>query len=380
MLPLAPMRATQGPQTGRRPTGARDSSIDSGPSHADGKADVSITPDGAFAIFRREGSAVVTVIDLADGSRWSWTLSSAVTDLDLADTGNRAVAVLRNEGRIAVLPVPGRGASPFDDLLVSGETVGSVAMAPHGEVALLYTNAVAVNRITVLNLSTPRLPRRRAARAGAFGIPSPTQSTPSSFTTLSGAGVHETGAFSDALAAVKRPSSGHRRAVLSVAIFPDGDRAIIQSVRDDAKRLPCTWRDCLRCRRSHVLASPPAAAGFADRQGSLRRPGASGGRVSFIEAATSKGVPSRFELGAGVVDGRRRTEVKMIPRHPPEPGRVGSLLRDRPSGQRLPTRRAGGGAALLAAACGGRPSEWDSTAMVLYWERCATPPFSSIRL
>ena len=135
-----------------------------------GKADVSITPDGAFAIFRREGSAVITVIDLGDGSRWSWTLAGAVTDLDLADTGNRAVAVVRNESRIAVLPVPGRGASPFDDISVTGETVGSVVIAPRGELALLYTNAVAINRITVLELTTPPVSRPIGLHAPVLSV------------------------------------------------------------------------------------------------------------------------------------------------------------------------------------------------------------------
>src|SRR5262249_54796337 len=96
--------------------GALDADATPPPAAPIGPADVSITPSGSFAVVRREGSAVVTVINLADGSRWSWTLSGSVTDLDLADTGDRAVAVVRSSSRVAVLPVPGAASAPFDDV------------------------------------------------------------------------------------------------------------------------------------------------------------------------------------------------------------------------------------------------------------------------
>lgn len=274
-----------------------------------GKADVSITPDGAFAIFRREGSPVVTVIDLADGSRWSWTLSGAVTDLDLADTGNRAVAVVRNEGRIAVLPVPGRGASAFDDILVSGETVGSVAMAPHGEAALLYTNAVAINRITVLELGTPPVYRPVALHAPVLSVfPSPTaQHAVVVHNSFKGQAFTSPGAFS------VMPLSGSQTPViqptdapvLSVAMSPAGDRAIIP-VRDDVKKVYLVYlaRMPSLVVERYVLASPPVAAGFVGTAGrAFVAQEYPGGRVSFIDDATEHvRTITGFELGAGVVE------------------------------------------------------------------------------
>jgi hypothetical protein len=287
-----------------------DTSIDSGtiPPQT-GKADVSITPDGAFAIFRREGSSIVTVIDLADGSRWSWTLAGPVTDLDLADTGHRAVAVVRNEGRIAVLPVPGRGAGPFDDILISGETVGSVVIAPHGELALLYTNAVAINRITVLGLTTPPTYRAVALHAPVLSVfASPTaEHAIVVHNSFKGQAFMSPGAFS------VMPLSGSQTPViqatdapvLSVAIAPAGDRAIIP-VRDDANkkygvylaRMPSLVVD------RYALASPPVAAGFVGAAGqAFVAQEYPGGRISFIDATTEQvRIITGFELGAGVVE------------------------------------------------------------------------------
>jgi hypothetical protein len=276
---------------------------------ATGKADVTITPDGAFAIFRREGSAIVTVIDLADGSRWSWTLSGTVTDLDLTDTGNRAVAVIRDQGRVAVLPVPGRGPGPFDDILVSGETVGSVAIAPRGEVALLYTNAVAVSRITVLGLGTPPAVRPVELRAPVLSVfPSPTaQHAVVVHNSFKGQAFQSPGAFS-----VMPLAGGHTPVIqptdapiFSVALSPGGDRAIV-AVRDDMKRIFAVYlaRMPSLVIDRYALASPPVAVGFVGAAGQAfvaqEHPG---GRVSFIDAPTEQvRTITGFELGAGVVE------------------------------------------------------------------------------
>jgi hypothetical protein len=274
-----------------------------------GQADVSITPDGAFAIFRREGSAIVTVIDLTDGSRWSWTLAGAVTDLDLADTGNRAVAVVRNEGRIAVLPVPGRGASAFDDILVSGETVGSVAIAPHGELALLYTNAVAIKSITVLELGVTPAYRSVALHAPVLSVfPSPTaEHAIVVHNSFKGQAFTSPGAFSvmPLLGSQTPVIQATDAPVLSVAISPAGDRAIIP-VRDDVKKVYAVYlaRMPSLVVDRYALASPPAAAGFVGSAGqAFVAQEYPGGRVSFIDAATEQvRTITGFELGAGVVE------------------------------------------------------------------------------
>jgi hypothetical protein len=60
------------------------------PSH-----DVSITPDGVWAVARHEGSADVHILELGTGKLVKVTLPGAVTDLDLVEGGSSAVAVVR---------------------------------------------------------------------------------------------------------------------------------------------------------------------------------------------------------------------------------------------------------------------------------------------
>src|SRR5262245_36677288 len=117
--------------------------------------DVSLTPNGALALIRREGSAAVGIVDLATSVRSQITLSGPVTDLDLTADGKRAVAVVRDTSEVAILPLEGGApaSSAVVHVTVTGEVVGSVAIAPGGGAALLYTNATQLERITVLTLA-----------------------------------------------------------------------------------------------------------------------------------------------------------------------------------------------------------------------------------
>ena len=304
-----------------RPTPARDT----GPIPPQtGKADVSITPDGAFAIFRREGSAIVTVIDLADGSRWSWTLSGPVTDLDLADTGNRAVAVIRDQGRIAVLPVPGRGATSFDDILVAGETVGSVAIAPHGEQALLYTNAVALNRITVLALAAAPAYRAVPLHAPVLSVfPSPTaEHAIVVHNSFKGQAFQSPGAFS-VMPLCGRPNTRHpadRRSRSVGRAFPRAATAPSSPFVTTSRRSTAsTWRGCRRWSSiaTRSRARPPRPAS-SDRRGTPSSPRS----IPVAASASSTPPPSRYAPSPASSwerassSGRRKTEVNDEPEHP----------------------------------------------------------------
>jgi hypothetical protein len=273
-----------------------------------GRADVSITPSGRFAILRRENSPIVTVVDLGDGSRWSWTLSGPITDLDLADTGDRAVAVVRSESRVAILPVPGMESASFDDLVITGETIGSVVLAPKGSTALLYTNAVAVNRLTVLQLAG--VPHYEVVDLHApvlSVVPSPTaQHAIVVHNPLDGQAFKSAGAFSvvplsSEHAAVIQPTDAPP---LSVAISPGGDKAIVP-VRDDQKGIYGVYLASMPSlvTERFPLASPPMSAGFvgADGQAFIAQEHPEG-RVTFIDPVS--GVVrtiTGFELGARVV-------------------------------------------------------------------------------
>jgi hypothetical protein len=290
--------------------GESDAAADAGrlPPPPPGKADVSITPSGQFAILRRENSAIVTVIDLTDGSRWSWTLSGPITDLDLADTGDRAVAVVRSESSVAILPVPGMAAGAFDDIVISGETIGSVVLTPKGNTALLYTNALAVSRLTVLQLTaTPRYEVVDLHAPVLSVVPSPTADHAIVVhNPLDGQAFKSAGAFSVV------PLSGEHAAViqptdappLSVAIAPAGDKALVP-VRDDQKGVFGVYLASMPSlvTERFPLASPPMAAGFvgSDSQAFVAQEHPEG-RVTFIDSASGLvRTITGFELGASVV-------------------------------------------------------------------------------
>jgi hypothetical protein len=256
---------------------------------------------------RREFSPVVTVIDLVDASRWSWTLSGPVTDLDLADTGDRAVAVVRSVGRVAILPVPGMGSMP-NDVLIDGETVGSVVLAPKGDTALLYTNAAAVNRITVLRMTPPAHYDAIDLHAPVLSVfPSPTaQHAIVIHDPLKGVAFQSPGAFSVV------PLSGEQAPViqptdappLSVAISPAGDRALVP-VRNDKTNVYGVYlaRMPSLVTTRYTLASPPSAAGFvgSDGQAFIAQEHPEG-RVTFIDSTSGLvRTITGFELGASVV-------------------------------------------------------------------------------
>ena len=157
--------------------------------------DVSVTPDGRYALARQPSESAVRLIDLADGKIKTLELAEVplpepesgsdeedagvtdpapveVTDLDLAPSGEFALAVLRNQAAVLRIPVP----SAFDDITqvkayqVPNQLVGSGTIAPDGKRALLYTTAVDVERITVLDLEGDAAPHTVALRKSIAGV------------------------------------------------------------------------------------------------------------------------------------------------------------------------------------------------------------------
>jgi YVTN family beta-propeller protein len=130
--------------------------------------DVSVTPDGRFAIARREGSPLVLLLDLAASTSaaavQTLDLGSPATDLDLAPSGGFALAVLRAENAFVRIAVPA-GFAPgaaIDKRLLPGENVGSAVLSADGARAVLYTTAASppVERLVVVDLAgqSPPLP------------------------------------------------------------------------------------------------------------------------------------------------------------------------------------------------------------------------------
>ncbi|HEX6276891.1 MAG TPA: hypothetical protein VFZ53_27815, partial [Polyangiaceae bacterium] len=107
--------------------------------------DVSITPDGAFALVRLDGSRELGVVETATGARRAVDLGDFVSDLDLSADGSVAFAVTGStsstETTLVVIPVPVGELSSFRRATVPNVVARSVSISPGGELALLYSNA-----------------------------------------------------------------------------------------------------------------------------------------------------------------------------------------------------------------------------------------------
>ena len=276
--------------------------------------DVTITPDGSYALVRRDGSADVSFVDLGTGTRTPITLSGEVTDLDLSEDGTRAVAVVRESSEVFVLPVPGVLAAPadMDQVQVDGELYGSVTLTADTSVALLYTNAVPNDHMTILSLAAGagylghRTVALKAPVQAVFPAPDAQHAIALGSTT---AGSSKAGAFSvvptAALLSPKIVGTDAPPTAVALRPAPNSDRALI-TIRDDGKkvygvyvvRLPNLQVDLL------PLASPPLATGIVPLAGkgyvAQQHPE---GRITFVDLEDgSAKTLTGFELGAKVVD------------------------------------------------------------------------------
>jgi DNA-binding beta-propeller fold protein YncE len=276
--------------------------------------DVTVTPDGELALVRRDGSNAVGLVELPGGARASVALSGAVTDLDLAADGSRAVAVVRENAEVVVLPIPGILDDPaaIDVQHIDGELFGSVSLAELPSVALLYTNAQPNDHLTIVQTAvTPEyLSHRTVALKAPVRAVFPAADARHAVALLEpGASSSKAGAFAvvptAALLSPKIVGTDAPPGAVAIAPGPESERAVV-TVRDDARgrfgaylvRMPGLQVDLV------PLASPPLAAGMVLGAGKAwiaqEHPE---GRVTFVDlddgdARTLTG----FELGAKVVD------------------------------------------------------------------------------
>ncbi|MET0341486.1 MAG: hypothetical protein ABW252_10835 [Polyangiales bacterium] len=123
--------------------------------------DVQVTPDGAFALARREGESTLRLVTLADGSVETLALASAVpgegepalTDLDVASDGRYAVVVLRARSAIVRIPLPAgfRDATTLAVRTVPDQLIGSLTLARTGKRAVAYTTAAPVESLVLID-------------------------------------------------------------------------------------------------------------------------------------------------------------------------------------------------------------------------------------
>jgi DNA-binding beta-propeller fold protein YncE len=275
--------------------------------------DVVITPDGTLALVRRDGSADVGLVDLTTSQRTSLTLSGQVTDLDLSEDGSLAVAIVRERSEVVLLPIPELAGDPSatESVTIAGELFGSVVLSADASRALLFTNAVPNDHLTILELAPG--PNHFAHRT--VSVKTPVQAVfpaPSALHAIAlqspGAGSSKAGAFSVVpLGAQVSPKiMGTDAPPTAVAIAPaPGDRALV-AVRDDTKKIYGVY--VARLSNLQVdfvkLASPPLATGIVPAAGmgyvAQEHPE---GRLTFVGLDDgSVRTLTGFELGAKVVD------------------------------------------------------------------------------
>lgn len=291
------------------PRVVRNVAISDNPNEDPGSRDVAVTPNGQVALVRRDDSAAITAVNLESGARTTITLPGPVTDLDLVDKGDRAIAVVRSTSQAAVLPVPGVLTAPstFTTVTATGETIGSVALSPGGVKGLLYTNAVAAERVTVLDLGvdppTLRTVKLYSPVLAVFSSPDAAHAV-----VLHDKTVGSPGAFSLVPVANAFPAKIVATEAPPTAVAVTNERVII-SERDDVKktfgaylgRLPQLMVE------RYSLASPPIAVGMVPTANrafvAQKHPD---GRLTFVDLDSGQArTLTGFELSSRVVDGSK---------------------------------------------------------------------------
>lgn len=125
--------------------------------------DVDVIATGELAVIRETGHDRLRVLRLTGpdaGTWWDVALPSFPTDVDLAPDGGRAYAVLRDSAELAVIDLPGDALDPLgvDYIDLTGQVVGSLVLSDDGGRGLLFTNATADERLTVIELDQPGYP------------------------------------------------------------------------------------------------------------------------------------------------------------------------------------------------------------------------------
>jgi hypothetical protein len=276
--------------------------------------DVSVTPNGSVALIRHDGAAAITAVALDTGARTTITLPGPVTDLDLDDQGDRAVAVVRSTSQISVLPIPGVLTTPavFSTVTVTGETIGSVSLAAGGVKGLFYTNASDVERVTILDLAQEPPPFRTVRLyspvLAVFNAPDARHAVVlHDKTAATGDAPGSPGAFSILPVANALPAKIVPTLATPTAVAVTNDRAVIaESDKTGIFGAYLARMPSLMVER-YPLASPPIAVGVVE--GAKRAFIAQNhpdGRLTFIDLDTGVArTLTGFELSSRVVDGSK---------------------------------------------------------------------------
>jgi 6-phosphogluconolactonase (cycloisomerase 2 family) len=115
--------------------------------------DVSILPDGSYAVVRIQGSSALRVVDLSreDGLS-SYDLGAPIADVDLSRDGKLALAAVPGIRQVVIVPMPPTDESAFERVSIANETTSSVSLSDDSALALLYQNGADNSHLSVLDL------------------------------------------------------------------------------------------------------------------------------------------------------------------------------------------------------------------------------------
>jgi hypothetical protein len=232
--------------------------------------DVTVTPDGRYAVVRVDGQMALGFVDLDAATLTELSLGDYVTDLDLSDDGKLAFAV--SGGELVVVPVP-PPANADPKKFVHGATQGlaarSVSLSSDASLALLYSNAENSPYIGILSSDDDELSSYggravdvKAPVLAAFASPDAQHGIAFQATA---AGSTKGGAFSIVSAQADRAPKviGTDAAPIALAFSPEGAQAVI-ATRDLTKKSYGVYLvELANLEQTFVkLASPPLAAGI----------------------------------------------------------------------------------------------------------------------
>ena len=275
---------------------------------------VSITPDGSYALVRSDTQASIAAYSLANGSSVAIPLPGAATDLQLSADGTTAVAVIRSKSEVALLSIPGALVAGVTPPLISvNAPIGSVALAPKSTVGLFFTNATPSDVLAAMDTAASNpVANAIQLRAPILGV-FPTDDASYAVVlhdNLADAGTQFAAAVSLVPVASGLPPEiiGLGAPVISIAVAHAGGHALVATgdTSTGTYQLMVGAMPSLNY-QIYSLASMPIAAGIVEGAGvGYVAQNYADGRITFVNLSTGTArTISGFELATLVVDGTK---------------------------------------------------------------------------
>jgi hypothetical protein len=274
--------------------------------------DVSIMPDGSFAVVRLQDSTKLRIVDLSqEDAITAYDLGAPIADVDLSQDGKLAVAAVPGIHQVVLVPMPPTGdAASFERVTIPNEITSSVAISDASELALLYQNGADNSHLTVLDL---RPDMGRAVRTVDLKGPvSAAFAAPGAGSAIAFqkpiAGSIKPGLFSGVPTLQKRSAKiVGAPAVPSALAFDDAGQFALVTVGNEKSTTHGVYRVRLDTLQEDYLelASPPATAATGIVEEAARGFVAQvhpEGRITFIDLETAQAhTITGFELAARIV-------------------------------------------------------------------------------